>query len=303
MLSNKIRTKLESIRDLPTIPIIISEVLSVIDNPDSNAVQLASLIEKDQALTARVLRIANSPFYGFSRAISTIDLAIVIMGMNTLKEIVLSLIIKRFFSKISTNLFDTKAFWNYSVYCGASARLLSRKLGFKVTGEAFVGGLIHDIGYLVLVEYFKSDFTKIVNLLKSRDISPVEAERLVIDTDHCEIGAWIAEKWNFPEKIVDGIRNHHTHFTEQCNTSDIDETENIDEIEQPLTAIVSLSEWFAESNGFKGWLPKHKIGKYYFSHELFDDIEEDDFTENLEFIILNQEILDEYEKASIFAEV
>lgn len=102
---------------------------------------------------------------------------------------------------------------------------------------------------------------------------------------------------------MDGIRNHHTHFTEQCNTSDIDETENIDEIEQPLTAIVSLSEWFAESNGFKGWLPKHKIGKYYFSHELFDDIEEDDFTENLEFIILNQEILDEYEKASIFAEV
>jgi len=302
MLNVKIRKKLESIRDLPTIPIIISEILSVIDNPNSNAIQLASLIEKDQALTARVLRIANSPFYGFSKTIATIDLAIVIMGLNTLKEIVLSLIIKRFFSKISTNIFDTKSFGNYSIYCGASARLLSRKLGFKVTGEAFVGGLIHDIGYLVLVEYFKSDYSKIVNLIKASDISTIEAERLVLDSDHCEIGAWIAEKWNFPDKIVEAIRNHHTNFSELNNL--IYETEIIGEIDQPLTAIVSLSEWFAELNGFKNWMPKNSANTYYLSSELFDDdLESENFLESSDFISLNQEIFEEYEKASIFSEV
>lgn len=302
---NRVKKKLESIRDLPTIPIVISEVLAAIDNPNTNAAHLAELIEKDQALTARVLRIANSPFYGYSRAISTIDLAIVIMGLNTLKEIVLSLIIKRFFSKITANMFDAKQFWNYSVYCGAASKLLSKKLGYKITGEAFIAGLMHDIGFLVMIEYFKGDLQKIAQLHEHTKLSHLEAEDLIIGSTHAEIGAWIAERWNFPDNIVESIRNHHTNY-QKFNPENgiISLVDDFNEIQHPLTAIVSLSEWFAEINGFKNWLQSDDATEYYFSSELFtDDNEILDYTNETAFITLKEEINEEYEKAAIFGEV
>jgi HD-like signal output (HDOD) protein len=302
---NRVKKKLESIRDLPTIPIVISEVLAAIDNPNTSAAHLAELIEKDQALTARVLRIANSPFYGYSRAISTIDLAIVIMGLNTLKEIVLSLIIKRFFSKITANMFDAKQFWNYSVYCGAASKLLSRKLGYKITGEAFIAGLMHDIGFLVIIEYFKADFLKMSQIHLHAQLSHLEAEDLILGSTHAEIGAWIAERWNFPENIVEAIKNHHTHYQKFKPENGIMSLVNdFNEVQHPLTAIVSLSEWFAEINGYKTWLQSDDVTEYYLSSEIFtDDNEVSDFTNDTAFITLKEEINEEFEKAAIFGDV
>jgi len=154
MLELTIQRKLESLRQLPTVPFVLSEVLNAVDNVNMSAAALASIIERDQSLAARVLAVANSPFYGFSRKISTIDLAIVVLGLNSIKEIVLSLVIKRFFTNIRRDLFDVNAFWQYSVFCGACSRLLARKLDYRIAGEAFVAGLTHDIGYIILIQYF-----------------------------------------------------------------------------------------------------------------------------------------------------
>ena len=214
MLSPGIQRKLESLTQLPTIPFVISEVLSAVDNTNISASRLGSLIEHDQSLTAKVLKVANSPFYGFSRKISTIDLAIVVMGLNTIKEIVLSLAIQRFFSNINPMNFDIKSFWQYSVFCGASARLLARKLGYRLVGEAFVAGLMHDIGILIIIQYFYDHFKKIRELMRSRGASLIKAEKAVLKSTHCDIGAWIGERWNLPSQLCMSIRFHHSTYAE-----------------------------------------------------------------------------------------
>src|SRR6056297_2003177 len=116
MLNAKIKKKLDSLINLPTVPTVIAEVLEAANNTELSAKSLASIIEKDQALTAKTLRVANSPFYGFSRRIATIDLAIVLLGLNTIKEISLTMALKKFFAKTDKRLFDPSSFWNYSVF-------------------------------------------------------------------------------------------------------------------------------------------------------------------------------------------
>lgn len=302
MLNPDIRTRLESIRNLPTIPLVVSQVLQAVDDPETSAARLANIIERDQSLTARVLRVANSPFYGFTRKISTIDLAVVVLGMNTIKEIVLSLIVQRFFSKISTEIFDIKAFWHYSVFCGSASRLLARKLGYKLAGEAFVGGLMHDIGILIIAEYFSARFREIVEFQQENNCSLLAAEEEVLGANHCEIGAWFAEKWNLPGQLGSAIQNHHKHYSKFTASSDKDI--NFHEIDQPLTAIVSMSEWFASLLGYLEWAPGLKINELYLSKEVFGDISEHDLLDQgSAFALLKQELIEEYEKASIFADL
>jgi len=308
MLNKHVLNKLESIRNLPTMPIIISEVLAAVDNPKSSAASLAKIIEKDQALTGRVLRIANSPFYGYTRKISTIDLAIVIMGFNTLKEIVLSLVIQRFFSKVKTSVFNIKDFWQYGLFCGSSARLLSRKLGYKLAGEAFVAGLMHDIGILIIAEYFTPRFVEIKKYIKAHNVTIIEAEDAILECTHPEIGAWIADKWNLPDKLVTSIRNHHinySYFLVDSKKSGMADDDNIiNEIDQPLTSIVSLSEWFAHLLGFTGWLENSKMPEFYLSTEVFGNLSISDIMDTDSAIYaLKTELLDEFSKANIFNEL
>ncbi len=310
MFNKKVQNKLESIRNLPTIPIVVSELLSAIDNPKSSAASLAKIIEKDQALTIRVLRIANSPFYGYSRKISTIDLAIVILGFNTLKEIVLSLVVQRFFSKVNTKVFNIKEFWQYGLFCGSSSRYLSRKLGYKLAGEAFVAGLMHDIGILIIAEYFTPKYVEIKKYIKTHNVNLIDAEQAIMECTHSEIGAWLAEKWNLPEKLVASIRNHHinySYFLKYFKNDDsyiADDDNLMNEIDQPLTAIVSLSEWFAHLLGFTSWLNEAPYPEFYLSSEVFGDFTQNDMMDTESAIyVLKTELLEEYANANIFNEL
>ena len=212
-LNEQARVKLARLRELPTIPHIMAEVLRAMEDPDISASKLAKIIEKDQSLTAKILKSANSPLYGFVRRISTIDLAIVVLGLNTIREIVLSLVIYKFFAKIDPKYFNVKAFWEYSVFCGSTSKLMARKLGYRLAGEAFVAGLMHDVGILILVEYFENDYKKIFNISYTDKISELEAERQVLGFTHAEIGYWLAEKWNLPDPLCQAILHHHTHYS------------------------------------------------------------------------------------------
>ena len=309
MLDKKILKKLESLTEIPTIPTFMSQVLQALDNPQLSASQLASLIERDQALTAKVLRVANSPFYGFACKISTIDLAVVIMGVNALKEIVMSLIVQKFFSKLKLQMFDVKSFWHYSVFCGSGARLIARKLGYRLAGEAFVAGLTHDIGILIIVENFRKQFAEIRKLQRSKGLSLTQAEQEILNCTHADIGAWIGERWNLPLKLCAAISNHHTPFTELNSIEAkirIAEADSVDfeNIDQQLTAIVSMSEWFADMLGLKKWDLNSDQEKYYLSSEVFEDLSEDEILNpDSAFELLKKEILDEYQKASIINEM
>jgi len=213
MLSTTIRKRLDRLTELPAVPFVISELLNSLEDQNIKAKSIASLIERDQTLTARVLRVANSPFYGFVRKISTIELAVVLLGLNTIKEIVVSLILQRLFTKAKPGLLEIHLFWQYSVFCGTCSRMLARRMGYRLAGEAFVAGLMHDIGILIINEYFSKQMLEIKKLQGLKNISLTDAEKIVLDnTTHCDIGAWFAEKWNLPDQLCDAIRFHHSTF-------------------------------------------------------------------------------------------
>jgi HD-like signal output (HDOD) protein len=291
MISGKLKSRLERTLDLPAMPFIISELLKALDNPDIRASRLAELIEKDQSLTAKVLKVANSPFYGFSREIATVELAIVIMGLNSIKEIVISLIVKKLFSRDIAHL-QVKEFWEYSLFCGAAARHIARKIGYSLSGEAFVAGLVHDIGILVIAKFLPSEATQIWNVAKDKNLSITEAEKYVLGDTHSEIGAWIADRWRLPKRISEAISVHHTPFDKSGDRSDS---------VSPLASIVSLSEWFSFQMDFAKWHVNLPEPSFYLKGDILSSLAEDTNMTNRGLLeSLKQEILTEFERAKAF---
>jgi putative nucleotidyltransferase with HDIG domain len=210
MSPDYIKEKVQTIIQLPALPTIAMEVVEMVDNPKTSASKLGKLISTDQALTAKVLKIANSPFYGFPRKISTIDFAIIVLGYDALKEIVISISLVSSLQKKSDAIFDAKGFWDHSIASGVLARRLARDLGYRVSGEVFVGGLLHDMGISVLHRYFRNEYKRIVEILQETDLNALEAEESVLGVTHAEIGGWLAERWNLPDHLVEAIRFHHS---------------------------------------------------------------------------------------------
>jgi len=207
---HRIKRITESIIGLPTLPTVVAKMIELVDNPRTSASSLARLIAADQALTARILKLANSAYYGFSREISTVNMAIVILGFNTVKDMGLSLsVFEAFKSGKGDTSFDLTRFWEHSIACGIASRMLARSYRTRYTAEAFVAGLLHDIGKVILNQYFKNEFNAIVDAQKE-GVTLEEAENAIIGTTHSQIGAWLADKWNLPRIISRTIKYHHT---------------------------------------------------------------------------------------------
>jgi HD-like signal output (HDOD) protein len=208
--ATRIRRVTESIIGLPTLPTVVSKMIDLVDSPRTSAVVLSRLIGSDQSLTAKILKLANSAYYGFSREIPTVNLAIVVLGFNTVKEMGLSLSVFDVFKKTpSSGSFDVRLFWEHSVGCGVAARMLVRMYRPRLAGEAFVAGLLHDIGKVILKQYFDREFGEIIALQREGHRSLEQAEEATLGTTHAQIGAWLAEKWNLPELISECLLHHH----------------------------------------------------------------------------------------------
>ncbi|MFZ4619137.1 MAG: HDOD domain-containing protein [Bacteroidota bacterium] len=210
MTPEQIREKVKTIIQLPALPSLAFEVVEMVDDPKTSAAQLGKLIAADQALAGKVLKIANSPFYGFPKKISTIDFAIIVLGFDALKEIVISIALVSSLQKKADGYFNTKTFWDHSISTGVIARRLARDIGYRVTGEVFVAGLIHDMGISILNKYFNIEFRRIVDITREMGLSFAEAEESVLGVTHAEIGGWLGERWNLPDQLVETIRFHHT---------------------------------------------------------------------------------------------
>lgn len=301
MLNRLLLVKLESLQQLPMLPSTAAEALQLIDSPRTSAGMLGRIIERDQALAARVLKIANSPFYGFPREISTIDLAIVVLGFDAIKETILSLVIQGVFAHTRSPQLNIQDFWKYSLFCGSSARLLARRLGYRLAGEAFVAGLMHDIGVLIIAQAFPRELEAIRREQHLRGLSLVEAEQRVLAATHCEIGAWLAERWNLPEQLIRAIAFHHT-APDTLQTPDTPGQNSDDP--GPLTSIVALTEWFADHLGFKQWAKEPRPSELYIPAEVMDTIGAHDILDPGSAIeALKPALIEEYEKASILRDV
>ncbi|HTY37993.1 MAG TPA: HDOD domain-containing protein [Bacteroidota bacterium] len=208
LTADYIRDKVKTIINLPALPSIAMEIVEMVDNPKTSASQLGKIISTDQALTAKVLKIANSPFYGFPKKISTIDFAIIVLGFDALKEIVISISLVSSLQKKSDKYFDSKTFWDHAIATGVIGRRLARDLGYRVSGEVFVGGLLHDMGISVMHRYFNNEFKRIVDISRESELTFMEAEESVLGVTHAEIGSWLAERWNLPDQLVEAVLLH-----------------------------------------------------------------------------------------------
>jgi len=207
LISNLIK----NIKEFSTLPTVYSSLMNVLADPKSTIQDIASILSCDQASTTKVLKVVNSPFYGFSGQIDTISRAVVILGFNEIYNLILSTYLMDFFTKKDAVLeFRPVDFWGHSMAVGIATRLIGQKVELPGQENFFVSGVLHDIGKLVFFEFSEDQFATALAHSKENRQSLQAAELEVFGIDHPEVGALLAEKWRFPSSIVQAIRHHQT---------------------------------------------------------------------------------------------
>jgi HD-like signal output (HDOD) protein len=201
--------RIKKVNDLPTLPGIAAELLRMVHDPRSTMPQLATIIERDPALSTKVLKVVNSPFYGLRQKIGDLDRALVILGMREIVNLVSGLLVFKTFSKHRGPSFDRRAFWLHSAACAVISRAIAGRLGYRFAGEDFVGGLIHDIGKIVLDQFVHEDFMQALELADARKLPLYRAEEEVLGITHSQVGEWLAMTWGLPDTLVEVIAEHH----------------------------------------------------------------------------------------------
>ena len=196
------------IRNLPSLPVVVLEVLKSFEQTDVNIGVLADKMARDQALAAKTLRIANSSFYGLSRKVTTIQQAITILGFDSVRTLIAAAAVTDIFCDSHHGAFDFKTFWRHAIGTALCAKILARPLKLN-QDYAFVCGLLHDIGRLVLVTRFPEQYSMVMKRCEENDCYVLEAERAVLKVDHASVGRALAEYWKFPVIMQKAIANHH----------------------------------------------------------------------------------------------
>lgn len=207
--AKKTLIELEKIYSLPAMTVVMMEVSRLLDDPSTTTSDLSEMIGKDQGMSSKVLTIANSPLYGLPRKVSTIDFAIMIIGFQDVKNIVVALSMIDAFKHEDNSKMSQKDFWQHSLLVGNAAKRLSEDLGYKFGAEAFVAGLLHDLGIPIINKYFSKEFNEIYHLWNEEGKSFAEAELQVLGFTHEKIGFILAENWNLPVQLCEIIKNHH----------------------------------------------------------------------------------------------
>ncbi len=208
MGTKKLKDIVGSIDALPTLPSVVSRVNELVDDPTASAGDINDVISHDLALSSKILKLVNSAFYGFPRRISSITHAVVILGFQTVRNIALSAFVLDAFDSGELP-FGYRNFWIHSVGVGVAANAIGAHHGVPIGDDAFMCGLLHDIGKLVVFQYLREDFDKMLARVDAEDITMVEAESTMLEVGHAEIGALLMEQWQLPEKMVAVLRYHH----------------------------------------------------------------------------------------------
>ncbi len=214
MESIQVFKKLETITDLPTLPAILDRLREAIQNPRSDAGKVASIIEDDPAMMAKILKVVNSALYGGSTGqIDSLKLAISRLGFNAVNNVAISTSVFTAFSDIG-GVFDYKEFWRHCVSTGIAAcavmQLCRPNLKKRYEKEFLhLAGLIHDVGKLVFARYFHDEFIQAIELSKKERIPLIQAEYKMFGTDHTAVGAWLGKRWKLSEPMVETILWHH----------------------------------------------------------------------------------------------
>lgn len=211
--ADDLRMSISKIKDLPTVPLVLARILDLVEDQNSTIQDLERAIMSDQSITAKVLRLANSAFYGFPRKITTISKAIILIGFNSVKNIAIGVsVFEAFQGGNRKGKEEIEAGWFHAVEVAFGAKMLATKFRYAKAEEAFVGGLLHDIGKVALIY---SDYEQYLPVLEKAAAeaeweSHLDVERELYGSTHAKIGQILGMHWQLPGPIVACIRLHHT---------------------------------------------------------------------------------------------
>lgn len=209
----EVRDFLKKVEKLPTLPGIAMQIIQMANDPRRSADDLSKIILSDVALSAKVLKMVNSAYYGIRNKVGSVKQAIVILGFNTIKSLALSTAIMDKFATTGTiEGFSRGEFWKHSLGVAITNRILARRLVRQKDMEEnyFMAGLLHDIGKIILDQYFHEDFLRVLGHMRGTGLSFYRAEIEVNGLTHTEIGGMLATQWQLPDELISAIRFHHS---------------------------------------------------------------------------------------------
>jgi putative nucleotidyltransferase with HDIG domain len=226
-----IRKRVEALKNVPTLPGIFKKITRLMEGSNTAVEDIANIISSDQALSAKVLRVVNSVFYGFPGRISSLTHALIILGFDVVKGLILS-----------TSVFDmmlAKGFhglWEHSLGCAATAGVIARKTNDPNPEEISIAALLHDIGKVIIRIELPEESSRIDQTAVKKQISTYEAEEEILGLNHTTVGKWLCQEWHLPNKLADPITCHHK--------------PNLSRFDRRPTTIVHIANVFVRGIGF-----------------------------------------------------
>jgi putative nucleotidyltransferase with HDIG domain len=200
------------VRDLLSLPEIAVQVNAMVEDPRSTATELGEVINRDPSLTARLLRIANSPFFGLTSKIATVQRAVAVVGSKRLRDLIIATSAIRTFKGVPNQLVSMDDFWYHSLYCAIAARQLAMSRRLPHADSLFTAGLLHDIGQLIIFNRLPDQAREALRL-STEDPHAVDmrqAEQEVLGFDHAQVGGLLLRHWQLPAMLVECVAYHHT---------------------------------------------------------------------------------------------
>ncbi|MFP4500967.1 MAG: HDOD domain-containing protein [Candidatus Hydrogenedentota bacterium] len=233
---------LDDVVTLPSLPDTVARVTSMVDDPDCRLSDVATAISGDPALAIKTLRLVNSAYYGLGQQVTTIEHAVVMLGIKVIKNLALTATV---FEAFQTT---TMQFLRHSITCAMAMRTFAEggtaAVSRLATGdEGFVFGLVHDVGKVILEEYLPEEWAKVPVLVKKQQIPWYKAERAIIGVDHAEVGARLAEKWRLAPTLVSAVAGHHD--LTRCHDAD----------SRTLAASVAVADFLSAAAGVPAYTP------------------------------------------------
>jgi putative nucleotidyltransferase with HDIG domain len=190
-------------------PLVYRKLHQAMQNPDVSFGDFSDIISTDPSLAARLLRIANSPFYGLGSKVETIIHALSIVGIDHLKELALATTLVNQFKGIDRDLVDMQSFWMHSIGCGLAARTIAKNMGEPHVEPYYTACMLHDIGSLILYKEIPEKAREILTRCKSEGLSLSTVEEEVLGFTHAEVGAVVFTKWGLPRSLIEAVQYHH----------------------------------------------------------------------------------------------
>lgn len=232
----------DQLGDLPSAPIILSQALKLTSDLQSSISDLVRSLSADQSLSARIIRISNSPLYARLQRVATLDEAIRILGFKQLKSIIVTATTFQMFencahAKIATDL------WHHSLSTAIGSRMIAQKYGQIDKEESYLAGLLHDIGKLALLQITPNVYEEIIAIVKMSKMSFIDVENKELGFNHSDVGESLLANWEFPTQIITAIAEHHTGNLKQRSSS------------LKLCQIIALADSISRYNGASFYEP------------------------------------------------